>query len=108
MNGMVCTAIGHVVLVCWTKSYTANISLGRHGEDAMWTTGTPQLHCAIIRARGKEVGLTEVVNNRPNPFAVLLVCHQLLPSSGVPHAHTAIIVAGGQFGFVVGVVAYRA
>jgi len=37
-----------------------------------------------------------------------LVCHQLLPSSSVPHAHTAIIVAGGQFGFVIGVVAYGA
>ena len=37
-----------------------------------------------------------------------LVCHQLLSSSSVPHAHTAIIVAGGQCGLVVGVVAYGA
>ena len=42
-----CRAIGHVVLVCRPESYTANIGLSTHGEDAVWTVCTPELHCAI-------------------------------------------------------------
>ena len=47
-----------MILVCWAESYTANIGLGTHGEDAVWTVCTPELHCAIgdkgRRERGRE------------------------------------------------------
>ena len=53
-----CRAIGHVVLVCRPESYTANIGLSTHGEDAVWTVCTPELHCAIgdEREGGREGG----------------------------------------------------
>ena len=36
-----------MVLVCRPESYTANVGLSTHGEDAVWTVCTPELHCAI-------------------------------------------------------------
>ena len=36
-----------MVLVCRPESYTAHIGLSTHGEDAVWTVCTPELHCTI-------------------------------------------------------------
>ena len=41
-------------------------------------------------------------------YIIYLVYHQPLPSSSVPHAHTATTLTGGQYGLVVGVVTHRA
>ena len=48
-----------MVLVCRPESYTAHIGLSTHGEDAVWTVCTPELHCAIgdeRREGGREEG----------------------------------------------------
>ena len=47
-----------MVLVCRPESYTANVGLSTHGEDAVWTVCTPELHCAIggEREGGREGG----------------------------------------------------
>ena len=57
-----------MVLVCRPESYTANVGLSTHGEDAVWTVCTPELHCVIgdereggregeeRRERGREEG----------------------------------------------------
>jgi hypothetical protein len=63
--------------------------------------------CAVIRARGVHSWLRWVVDDAPDPLAVLLVVDHLDPCVDVPDTHTPFIVAGGKMVLVVGIEEYR-
>ena len=66
------------------------------------------LTCAVIGARGIHGRLRWVVDDAPDPLAVLLVVDHLGPCVDIPDTDTPFVVTGGKMVLVVRIEEYRA